>query len=144
MRGLRVVSPQLSSTDFDDSSCKGREQTRPRRPSLSTPSHSALARLVLANGEGLIRPALGLRISIGGLLNHGLEVAGPLILVANPVPLLPAIVVHDQRRLKLLTLIDFVKAHHIPSESPRDASRRWPTRPIVTTVLQAMLSYAPC
>jgi hypothetical protein len=119
-----VVYPQLSSMDVDDSSCKRREQTRPRHPSLSTPSHGALERLVLTNGEGLIRPALGLRISIGGLLDRGLEVARPLPLVANPVPLLPAIVVHDQRRLKLLPLIDFVKAHHVPSESPRYALRR--------------------
>src|SRR4029453_5122964 len=112
MRGFRVVYPQLSYMDLDDSSCQCREQTRLRHPSLSTPSHGALARLVLTNGERLIRPALGLRISIGGLLDHGLEVAGPLPLVANPVPLLPAIVVHDQSRLQLLTLIDFVKAHH--------------------------------
>src|ERR687891_2393944 len=123
MRGLRVVYPQLSSTDVDDSSCQCREQTRPRHPSLSMPSHGALERLVLANGEGLIRPALCLRISISGLLDRGLEVAGSLPLVANPGPLLPAIVVHDERRLKFLTLIDFVKAHHVPSQSPRYASR---------------------
>ena len=71
-----------------------------------------------------MRPALGLRIGIGGLLDRGLEVVGRLPLVANLVPFLPAIVVHNQRRLKLLTLIDFVKAHHVPSENPRDASRR--------------------
>ena len=39
--------------------------------------NSALERLVLTNGEGLIRPVLGLRISIGGLLDRGLEVVGP-------------------------------------------------------------------
>ena len=105
-----MVYPPLSSIDLDDSSCTCREQTRPRHPSLSTLSHGALERLVLANGEGLIRPALCLRIRIGGLLDHGLKVAGPLPLVAHPVPLLPAIVVHDQRHLKLFTLIDFVKA----------------------------------
>jgi hypothetical protein len=86
--------------------------------------NGALERLILTNGEGLICPALCLRISIDGLLDRGLEVVGPLPLVANPLPLLPTIVGHDQRRLRLLTLIDFVKAHHVPSESPRYASRR--------------------
>ena len=105
MRGLRVVYPQISSMDWDDSSCQCSEQTCPRHPSLLTPSHGALARLVLVNGEGLIRPALVLRMSIGGLLDDGLEVARPLPLTVHPVPCLPAIVVHEQRCLKLLTLI---------------------------------------
>jgi hypothetical protein len=124
MPSWRAISA-VSVPAFQSRINSGSQSCAMSQPCVPRARRNALDGPALVNQEVLIGPALGLRILIDGPLDTGREGVIPFLplpLVSMPLPCFPAIVVHDQGRLELLTLIDVIDAYPVASYGPQDIS----------------------